>query len=75
MSSEPACKIWWHLCIIGTLALISILGLYGLHWTNYCRANEIAIDVAESVAERRATDQEILRRLDRIERKIDGDTK
>ena len=75
MSSEPACKIWWHLCIIGAIISVSLLSLYTLYWTNTCRANELAMDLTRVTSETKSVSAEILRRLDRIERKIDGDTK
>jgi aspartate aminotransferase-like enzyme len=68
---EPKCRIWWFLVIAGGFIIASIMGLYGLHWANTCRANEIKIEMVENKAETKVMFQEILRRLDRIDKKID----
>jgi hypothetical protein len=67
VSSEPDCPIWWHLVIVGGLALAALAVLAG---RGEVIAGRVAAAEVQS-ARAEAVSAEILRRLERIERKLD----
>ena len=72
MSKFGECSMNKVLGVCGTLILLGIMSLFTLYWAAYVQCGETAGKVEKIEAIQESQNGEILRRLERIERAIDG---